>query len=272
MVHIKFSARFRVPLGSPSPSPMALDDVGVISAEHKESLMERLDATLVDEEPMASTEVTSEQDVGSDESDTSGDTGDSGNALDNGGRVKIGVEVALVGISFDFGWSKVMRSRISDLKSSFRVSLKDLLSHLTYSLLCSNIFSLLAFAYLRTLCFWIFFTNFRCSYFNLLRTLLFKSTNLFGLSRLVEVTLVLKFSLVTTSYIIKTRRFILRGPRLPSLHSLGAYPFIHLDLGITLGLLKPRGINEPVVGIVTGSSVRCLQNRAMISQAKKLIR
>jgi hypothetical protein len=81
----------------------------------------------------------------------------------------------------------------------------------------------------------------------------------------------LKFSLITTSYIIKTRRFILRGLRLPSLHSLGAYPFIHLDLRITLGLIRLRKINGLVVGIVIGSTVRCLRNRAMISMAKKLI-
>jgi hypothetical protein len=73
--------------------------------------------------------------------------------------------------------------------------------------------------------------------------LLFKSANLFGLSRLAEVALMLKFLLITMSYIIKTRRFILRGPRLPSLLSLGVYPFIHLDLGIGLGLLRPCGIN-----------------------------
>jgi hypothetical protein len=81
----------------------------------------------------------------------------------------------------------------------------------------------------------------------------------------------LKFSLMTTSYIIKTRRFIFRGSRLPSLHSLGAYSFTHLDLGIVLGLLRPHGINVLVVEIVTNSTVRCLRNRAMISMAKKLI-
>jgi hypothetical protein len=79
----------------------------------------------------------------------------------------------------------------------------------------------------------------------------------------------LKFLFITMSYIIKIRRFILRGLRLPSLLSLDVYPFIHLDLGITLGLLRPHRINGLMVGIVTGSTVRCLQNRAMISKAKK---
>jgi hypothetical protein len=131
---------------------------------------------------------------------------------------------------------------------------------------------LLAFTYICTLCFWIFFTNFGCSYINLLQMLLFKSTNLFGLSRLMEVALILKFLLIIMSYIIKTRRFILTGLRLPSLHSLGAYPFTHLNLGIALVLLRPHKINGLVVGIVTSSTVRCLQNRVMIFKAKKLIR
>jgi hypothetical protein len=130
MVHIKFSARSCVPAISPSPSPMASEDVGIVSIVHKESSMKQLDAALVDEEPMASTEATSEQDAGSDESNASDDTGDSGNALDNGGHVKIGVEAALAGMSFHFGWSKVMRGHILDLESSSRFSLNDLLDHL----------------------------------------------------------------------------------------------------------------------------------------------
>jgi hypothetical protein len=59
MVRIKFSALPCVPTISPSPSPMALKDVGIVSVEHKESLTERFDAALVNKEPMASTEATS---------------------------------------------------------------------------------------------------------------------------------------------------------------------------------------------------------------------
>jgi hypothetical protein len=60
MVCIKFFACPRVPTVSSSPSPMASEDVGIVSTEHKESSMERLDAALVDQEPMASIVVTSE--------------------------------------------------------------------------------------------------------------------------------------------------------------------------------------------------------------------
>jgi hypothetical protein len=123
MVHIKFFAHPCVPAVSPRPSPMASKDVGIVFAEHKESSTEWLDATLVNEEPMASTEVTSEQDDGSNERNISDDTNDSGNALDNGGHVKIGAEATLAGMSFDFGWSKVSKALLA-------FSLKDLLGHL----------------------------------------------------------------------------------------------------------------------------------------------
>jgi hypothetical protein len=162
MVRIKFSACPRVPVGSPSPSPMASEDVGAVYAALKESLTERLDVALVSEKPMTSTEITSEHDAGSDESDASGDTDDGGNALDNGDRVKIGAEAALAGISFDFGRSKVTRGRISDLKSSFHFFPKGFAQTPGIEsvpvpkgdeVVVFEDFSLLTFAYLRTMCF-----------------------------------------------------------------------------------------------------------------------
>jgi hypothetical protein len=81
----------------------------------------------------------------------------------------------------------------------------------------------------------------------------------------------LKFSLITISCIIKTRRFILRGPRLSSLNSLDAYPFSHQDLDIVLGLLKPRRTNGLVVGIAIDSTVRYLWSKARILRARRLI-
>jgi hypothetical protein len=134
------------------------------------------------------------------------------------------------------------------------------------------IFSLLAFVYLRTLCFWIFFASFGCSYINSRQMLLCNSANLFGLLRLVEVSLMLRSSLIIMSCIIRTRRFILRGPRLFSLHSLGAFPFTHLGFGIGLGLLHLHGISGLVVGIATSFTARCLRNRERISRVKRLIR
>jgi hypothetical protein len=120
MVQIKFCSHPSIPAALFTPLPMASEDAANVFVGHKVSLTEWLDVILGDEEPVVSTEVTSEPDARSEESDASGDTGDSGDALDNGGHVKIGVDVALAGISFDFGRSKVTKGRISDLKSSCR--------------------------------------------------------------------------------------------------------------------------------------------------------
>jgi hypothetical protein len=49
MVGITFFTCPRVPIGLPGLSPMALEDVGVISLELKESSIEPLDSALVDE-------------------------------------------------------------------------------------------------------------------------------------------------------------------------------------------------------------------------------
>jgi hypothetical protein len=97
---------------------MASEDPANVSVGHKECSMERLDMTLGDEEHVVSMDVTSKLDARSEESDASGDTDDSGDASDNGGRVNIGADAALAGISFDFGWSKVTKHRISNLESS----------------------------------------------------------------------------------------------------------------------------------------------------------
>jgi hypothetical protein len=120
MVCIKFSARPRILVVSPSISPMASKNVGIVSTEHKESSTERLDTSFAKKEHVGSTEITSKPDAQFDEIEASDDTGDSGNASDNGGRVKVGAEAALAGMSFDFGQSKVMRGRVLDLVSSSR--------------------------------------------------------------------------------------------------------------------------------------------------------
>jgi hypothetical protein len=110
MVQIKFSSHPCVAISSPIFSPMAFEGSSDSSKADK--------GTVGKEEPNISTGLTSKPDIGSEESNASGDTGDSGNASDDGGRVKIRVEACLVGVSFDFGQSKVTRGRILDLKSS----------------------------------------------------------------------------------------------------------------------------------------------------------
>jgi hypothetical protein len=73
-----------------------------------------------------------------------------------------------------------------------------------------------------------------------------------------------RFSLTTTSFIIKIRRFILRGPRPSSLRSLGAYPFIRLGLEIVPDLLWLRGTNGQVGVMAIGSTARYLWRKLRI--------
>jgi hypothetical protein len=108
MVHIKFTARPRTPVVSPSLSAMALQ--WFIS-----NLQGVFDWAIG---------YNSRWDVGSEDDNASDNTGDRGNASDNGGHVKIGAEAALADVSYDFGRSKVMRGRILYLKNSSCLFLK----------------------------------------------------------------------------------------------------------------------------------------------------
>jgi hypothetical protein len=81
---------------------MALEDSGDVSAGRTGSSDEQPDTYLADDQVITLMEATSEQDVVSDEENPSGDTDDRGNTSDDGSRVKIGVEAALVGMSYDF--------------------------------------------------------------------------------------------------------------------------------------------------------------------------
>jgi hypothetical protein len=79
-------------------------------------------------------------------------------------------------------------------------------------------------------------------------------------------------SLITMSYIIRTKRFIWKDLRLLLLHSLGVYLVIHRGLGIIRGLPPQRGINGLVVGMITGFTVGCLLIRKPIFVVQELIR
>jgi hypothetical protein len=82
---------------------LALEDADDVCVEQWGPSAEQLDMSVVDDQVVASTEATSEHDVGSGEENPSEDTGNSRNASDNCCRVKIGVEAALAGMSCDFG-------------------------------------------------------------------------------------------------------------------------------------------------------------------------
>jgi hypothetical protein len=280
MVQIKFCSRPCIPTTSSTPSSMASEDAANVSVGHKESSTERLDVTLGDEEHVVWIEVTSEPDARSEESNASGDTGDSGDALDNGGCVKIPTDAALAGISFDFGQLKVTKGHISDLKSSSRFfpigfarppSIESIpIPSEDEVVVFEDFFA----ARLRIPPHHVLLDilhKFQVQLHQLTPNPIVHISKFTWLSLLAEVTLMLKFSLITMSCIIKTRRFILRGLRLSSLRSLDAYPFIRLDLEIALGLLKPRGTNGLVVGIAIGSTARYLRSKARILRARRLI-
>jgi hypothetical protein len=78
----------------------------------------------------------------------------------------------------------------------------------------------------------------------------------------------LRSSLIITSYIIKIKRFILKGATPCSLCSLGAFCFTRLSLGIAPDLLQPHEISGQVVGIVIGSILEYLRNRVRILKAR----
>jgi hypothetical protein len=111
MVCIKFSARPQNPIISPRFVPMALGD------EHRESSAEQREASLTDEQVVFSAEASSEQGARSDGENPSGGSDDSKNASDRGGRLKIGAEAALAGVSYNFGQLTVMRAHVTTLKS-----------------------------------------------------------------------------------------------------------------------------------------------------------
>jgi hypothetical protein len=151
---------------------MASEDAVGVSVERRGSSVEQPETSLSDEQVVISMEATPEQDAGSDGENPSEDTSDSGDAFDNGGRVKIGAEAAVAGVSYDFSQSKVTKAHITYLESFTRYFPKGFTQPASvefapdpkeYELLCSKISSPLAFVDLRTRSSWIFYINFRCN-------------------------------------------------------------------------------------------------------------
>jgi hypothetical protein len=149
---------------------MALEVSGDGSAGRRGSSTEQLDMSLVDDQVLALTEATSEQDAASNEENPSEDTGDNGNASDNDSRVKIGVVAALAGVSYDFRQPKLTRAHITSLKNSAHYFLKgfarspDVESVLDHKENEAVVFEDFFIASLRITphpIFWIFYENFR---------------------------------------------------------------------------------------------------------------
>jgi hypothetical protein len=112
MVCIKFSAHPKIPVVSSELESMALDKAPEISTQQREASTERREESLTDQQRGASTEVHSLCDVESDRESQFGDSGDNGTTSDNSGHMKVSAAAALAGISYDFGPSKVTKTRI----------------------------------------------------------------------------------------------------------------------------------------------------------------
>jgi hypothetical protein len=97
----------------------------------------------------------------------------------------------------------------------------------------------------------------------------FKLASLSELLLLTEVILLQMFLPITMSYTIRTKRFILRGRKLLSLHNLVVYLFIHSGLEIGQGLPLLQGISGRAAGMVTGSIAGCLWSRKPMFGARE---
>jgi hypothetical protein len=117
MVHIKFTARPQTPIVSPKFTPMASKHAATISTERRETSAEKPEESLVGEPEVVSTEVASEQGVGSDQENQSEGSGDSETASDDGECMKIGAVAALAGISYDFSQSTFLEARLAFFES-----------------------------------------------------------------------------------------------------------------------------------------------------------
>jgi hypothetical protein len=97
---------------------MALEDVAEVSTEHREISAERLEESLVDDRAVVSPEVVLERGAGSGQENESEGSNDNETASDDVERVKIGAVAILVGLSYDFVPSTVMRTRLGSLENS----------------------------------------------------------------------------------------------------------------------------------------------------------
>jgi hypothetical protein len=88
--------------------------------EHQESSAEQLETSLADEQVIVSVK----QGVGSDGENPSDGSSDRKNVFDSDERVKIGAEVALASMSYDFRQLTMTKSHVTSLESFARYFLK----------------------------------------------------------------------------------------------------------------------------------------------------
>jgi hypothetical protein len=103
---------------------MASDEVLEASVEHSKISTEQLEESQGGQQAVILMEAALEQGAGSDQENWSEGSNDDEAASDNGHHVKIGAEVALPGISYDFGKSGVTMACIASLESFAHYFLK----------------------------------------------------------------------------------------------------------------------------------------------------
>jgi hypothetical protein len=99
---------------------MGSDETPEISTQCKEASTEQREGSLEGQLREASTEAASPLGAESDPESQSGNSGDNETASDNSGHVKVATMAALVGISYDFGQSNIMKTRIGLMESYTR--------------------------------------------------------------------------------------------------------------------------------------------------------
>jgi hypothetical protein len=98
--------------------------VAEASTPQQEALTEQQEESLTDQQRGASTEAGSPCSAEIDRERQSGDSGDSETASNNSGHLKVSMVAALAGISYNFGPSKIMKTRIGSMESYARYFLK----------------------------------------------------------------------------------------------------------------------------------------------------
>jgi hypothetical protein len=96
---------------------VAFDEVFEGSTEHREISTEQLEESQGGQQAVILTETALEQGARSDQENRSGGSSEDETIFDNGGRMKIGIEAALAGISYDFGKSGITKAHIASLEN-----------------------------------------------------------------------------------------------------------------------------------------------------------
>jgi hypothetical protein len=102
----------------------AFDEALEASVEHRETSTEQLEESQGGQQVIFLTEAASEQGAGSNQENQSDGSDSHETASDNDSRMKIGAEVALAGISYDFGKSGVTKVHIASLEGVAHYFLK----------------------------------------------------------------------------------------------------------------------------------------------------